>query len=233
MRKITIAIDGPAASGKSTVAQILAAERDYVYFDTGVMYRAVTWAALERGIAIEDEMAVADLALRLRIDVLAPTLDDGRQYTVLADGEDITWAIRSEAVDRNVSPVSAYRGVRQALTIQQRRIGSAGGVVMVGRDIGTVVLPEAEVKIYLDASVEERANRRHKEILGRGQASEYERVLADLKRRDAIDSSRQEAPLCVAEGATVIDSSDMGIDEVAAEIRRIVKQRLSPNCEEC
>ena len=233
MRRITIAIDGPAASGKSTVAQILAAERDYVYFDTGVMYRAVTWAALERGIAIEDEMAIADLALRLRIDVLAPTLDDGRQYTVLADGEDITWAIRSEAVDRNVSPVSAYRGVRQALTIQQRRIGSAGGVVMVGRDIGTVVLPEAEVKIYLDASVEERANRRHKEILGRGQASEYERVLADLKRRDAIDSSRQEAPLCVAEGATVIDSSDMGIDEVAAEIRRIVKQRLSPNCEEC
>ncbi|OGO06968.1 MAG: cytidylate kinase [Chloroflexi bacterium RBG_13_56_8] len=218
MAKITITIDGPASSGKSTVAGILADKLKYLYFDTGVMYRAVTWAALDRGIPIEDEEAVTRLAESLRIDVSRPTAEDGRQYTVLADGEDVTWEIRSPEVNESVSPVSAYKGVRAALTRQQRRIAAGGGVVMVGRDIGTVVLPEAEVKIYLDATVEERARRRHLEVLGRGQPSDYAEVLANLRRRDHIDSTRAEAPLAIAKDAIVIDSTHMSVEEVVAQI---------------
>jgi len=146
-----IAIDGPAASGKSTIGELLAEQLHYVYFDTGVMYRAVTWAALQRGIDLADEKAVTDLAERIHIEVTQPTVADGRQYTVYADGEDITWQIRRPEVDHGVSPVSAYPGVRAALTAQQRRIGQAGRIVMVGRDIGTVVMPDADLKIYLDA----------------------------------------------------------------------------------
>ncbi|MDY7075370.1 MAG: (d)CMP kinase, partial [Chloroflexota bacterium] len=140
MRPSTIAIDGPAASGKSTIGELLARQLGYLYFDTGVMYRAVTWAALARDISIEDEAAVTVLAERLDIDVIPPTVNDGRQYTVLADGVDITWAIRTPEVDVNVSPVSTYSGVRRALVAQQRRVAAEGRVVMVGRDIGTVVL---------------------------------------------------------------------------------------------
>ncbi|MEA3407176.1 MAG: (d)CMP kinase [Chloroflexota bacterium] len=224
MGKITIAIDGPAAAGKSTIGSLLAQRLGYLYFDTGVMYRAVTWAALDRGIPIEDEMAVTRLAWTLRIEVVPPTEDDGRQYTVLADGRDITWAIRTPEVNRYVSPVSAYPGVRMALTQQQRRIGASGGVVMVGRDIGTVVLPQAQVKIYLDATVEERARRRHLEVLERGEASDYEEVLEDLRRRDRIDSTREQAPLRVAEDAVVVDSTDKCIEEVVARVEAVVRQ---------
>jgi cytidylate kinase len=134
-----IAIDGTAASGKSTLAQRLADALGYLYFDTGVMYRAVTLAALHAGIEIEKEEEVTDLARNIEIDVLTPTLDDGRVYTVLINGEDVTWQIRSLEVDANVSQVSMYRGVRQAMTYRQREIGLRGNVVMVGRDIGTVV----------------------------------------------------------------------------------------------
>jgi len=157
VKPLSIAIDGPAASGKSTVGGILAARLGYLYFDTGVMYRAVTWAALNRGIAIDDEPAVTRLAEEIAIEMLPPTEDDGRQFTVRVDGTDITWDIRSAEVNRYVSPVSAYVGVRKALLHKQREIGAAGKVIMVGRDIGTVVLPEADVKIYLDATLEERA----------------------------------------------------------------------------
>ena len=225
--KITIAIDGPAASGKSTIGGALAERLGYLYFDTGVMYRAVTLAALEQGVPIEDEAAVTRLAEALLIEVLRPTADDGRQYTVLADGVDITWAIRSDAVNRHVSPVSAYAGVREALTRQQRRIGGAGGVVMVGRDIGTVVLPSAEVKIYLDASPEERARRRHQENLQHGQPSDYAQVLADLQRRDRIDSTRASAPLRAAEDAVCIDSTRMTIGEVVARAEALVREALA------
>ena len=157
MTPTIIAIDGPAASGKSTIAAALAHKLSYLYFDTGVMYRTATWAALDRGLAISDEAAVTKLTESLQIDVKPPSVNDGRQYDVLCDGVDVTWAIRSPEVDAHVSPVSAYPGVRSALTAQQRRIGLRGNVVMVGRDIGTVVLPEAPLKIYLDASAEERA----------------------------------------------------------------------------
>lgn len=227
MDEITIAIDGPAASGKSTVGALLAQELGYLYFDTGVMYRAVTWAALDRGISIEDEMAVTRLAQTLRIEVVPPTEDDGRQYTVRADRRDITWDIRAPEVNRHVSPVSAYPGVRAALTQQQRRIGASGSVVMVGRDIGTVVLPQARIKIYLDATVEERARRRHLEILERGEPSDYEEVLEDLKRRDRIDSTREQAPLRAAEDAVVVDSTDKRVEEVVARIKALVCEAVT------
>ncbi len=191
------------------------------------MYRAVTWVALQRGIPIEDESAITALAESLYIVVLRPTVADGRQYTVLADGTDVTWRLREPEVDRYVSPVSAYRGVRAALTAQQRHIGESGGVVMVGRDIGSVVLPNAEVKIYLDASVEERARRRHREAVERGQQVIYDRVLEDLRRRDRIDSTRSEAPLCVPERAVMLDSTHLTIEQVVAAIEDVVQPALA------
>jgi cytidylate kinase len=221
----TIAIDGPAASGKSTVGELLARRLGYLYFDTGVMYRAVTWAALDRGIPIEDETAVTALAGELRIDVTPPTADDGRQYTVLADGTDITWEIRTPEVNAAVSPVSAYAGVRREMVRQQRRVAAGGGVVMVGRDIGTVVLPDADLKIYLDASVEERARRRWKQDRARGEESDYEAVLASMRRRDEIDSGRDISPLRVAEDAVVLDSTHLSIAQVAAAMERLIEER--------
>ncbi|MDY6874669.1 MAG: (d)CMP kinase [Chloroflexota bacterium] len=223
MKPSTIAIDGPAASGKSTIAELLAQRLGYLYFDTGVMYRAVTWAALSRSILIEDEPAVTSLAERLDIDVTPPTADDGRQYTVLADGVDVTWAIRTPEVDANVSPVSAYPGVRRALVAQQRRVAAGRQVVMVGRDIGTVVLPNADLKLYLDASVEERARRRWLEVRERGEEAECEVVLASMRRRDEIDSHRAASPLRVADGAIVVDTTDLGVEEVLAEVERLVE----------
>jgi len=222
-RPSTIAIDGPAASGKSTIGCLLAEHLGYLYFDTGVMYRAVTWAAMARGVAIEDEPAVTALAETLRIDVVRPTVEDGRQYTVLADAEDVTWKIRDATVDVGVSPVSAYAGVRAALTDQQRRIGQQGRIVMVGRDIGTVVLPEADLKIFLDATVEERAGRRYREILARGEAASFEAVLRSVKRRDEIDSSRALAPLQAAQDAAVIDTTTMDVDQVLERVLALVE----------
>ena len=217
-----IAIDGPAASGKSTIGELLAEQLCYVYFDTGVMYRAVTWAALQRGIDLADEKAVTALAENIHIEVTQPTVADGRQYTVYADGEDITWQIRRPEVDHGVSPVSAYPGVRAALTAQQRRIGQAGRIVMVGRDIGTVVMPDADLKIYLDASVEERARRRYREIRARGEPADYDHILRDMRRRDRIDSERETAPLRPAEDAVIVDTTAMAVPEVLAEVKRWV-----------
>jgi cytidylate kinase len=210
----TIAIDGPAASGKSTIGELLAKRLGYLYFDTGAMYRAVTWAALQQGIAIEDEATVTTLAQHMKIDIVRPTEDDGRQYTVLADGTDITWEIRRADIDHGVSPVSAYAGVRAALTAQQHRIGDKGRVVMVGRDIGTVVLPQAELKIYLEATPEERARRRFREIEARGEDANYEQILDAMRRRDRIDSGRTLAPLRPADDAVVIDTTGLSIEQV-------------------
>ena len=224
-----IAIDGPAASGKSTIGQRLAERLGYLYFDTGVLYRAVTWAALQRSVPIEDGQAVTRLAESLRLDVIRPTVADGRQYTVLVDGEDATWAIRSPQVDANVSPVAAYPGVRAALIAQQRRIGAAGRVVMVGRDIGTVVMPDADLKIYLDATVEERARRRYREILARGDQADYGTVLQGMQRRDRIDSTRAAAPLRAADDAVVLDTTFMGIEDVVRAIEALIADRAATN----
>lgn len=228
MKVSTIAIDGPAASGKSTVGELLARRLGYLYFDTGVMYRAVTWAALDRDIPVEDEAAVTALAEALQIDVTPPTADDGRQYTVLADGVDITWEIRTPAVNAAVSPVSAYAGVRREMVHQQRRVAGCGQVVMVGRDIGTVVLPDADIKVYLDASVEERARRRWQEELARGDESDYETVLAAMRRRDEIDSSRDVSPLRAAEDAVVLDSTALSIEEVTDVVGRLIEEQGWP-----
>jgi len=227
-RASTIAIDGPAASGKSTIGELLSRRMGYLYFDTGVMYRAVTWAALSRGVPIADEAAVTALAERLLIDVTPPTADDGRQYTVLADGVDVTWDIRTPGVDANVSPVSAYPGVRRALVAQQRRVAAAGSVVMVGRDIGTVVLPGADLKLYLDAGVEERARRRWVEVRARGEEADYDAVLAAMRRRDRIDSRRAVSPLRVADDAFVVDTTDLAVEEVLAEVERLIEDRACP-----
>jgi cytidylate kinase len=218
----TIAIDGPAASGKSTIGGLLADRLGYVYLDTGVMYRAVTWAAIVRGIAIEDEARVSVLAEQLKIDVLRPTVDDGRQYSILADGQDITWEIRRPEVNQGVSPVSTYPRVRAALTAQQRRIGRRGRIVMVGRDIGTVVLPDADLKIYLDATVEERAGRRHRELLARGEAADLSAVLQSVRRRDEIDSNRTLAPLRAAEDAVIVDTTTLDVDQVLERVLALV-----------
>lgn len=214
MRAKMIAIDGPAASGKSTLAKNLASALGYLYFDTGVMYRAVTLAALKSDTPVEDEVAVTAIANVLDLDVQPPRTDDGRQCDVLMDGEDVTWEIRSPAVDENVSQVSMYPGVREAMTRRQREIGLRGSVVMVGRDIGTVVLPEAELKIYLDASVEARANRRYEESLGRGNSVNVDVILEGMRERDRLDSTRTLAPLRPAEDAVILDSTKMSIDDV-------------------
>jgi cytidylate kinase len=222
-RPSLIAIDGAAASGKSTVGCILARRLDYLYFDTGVMYRAVTWIALQRGIPIDDETAVTALAESLVIEVAPPVQADGHQYTVYANGQDVTWAIRQPAVDSAVSPVSAYPGVRRALTEQQRRIAANGHVVMVGRDIGTVVLPAADLKLYIQASVEERARRRYRECRARGEDVTYQEVLASMRRRDQIDSQRAYAPLRPAEDAIIIDTNELNIEEVLDRIEPLLE----------
>lgn len=223
MHPSTITIDGPAASGKSTIGELLARHLGYLYFDTGAMYRAVTWVALARGVPVEDEAAITQLARHLHIDVRPPTRDDGRQYTVLADGEDVTWAIRTPEVDARVSVVSAYPGVREAMVEQQRRIARGGRVVMVGRDIGSVVLPNADLKLYLDATLEERARRRWRELRARGEAAEYEDVLAMMRQRDEIDSHRAISPLRVPEGAAVIDTTGLTVQDVLTAVLRYVE----------
>jgi cytidylate kinase len=217
----SIAIDGPAASGKSTVAEILANELNYMFFDTGVMYRAVTLAALNEISDLDKMDEVVALAESIEIDVRKPSKSDGRKYDVWVDGEDITWKIRQPAVDANVSKVSAYAGVRTAMTILQRRIGLKGNVVMVGRDIGTVVLPEADLKIYLDASAEERAKRRHAEMESRGEQADYEKILASMIKRDKIDSTRDVAPLKAAEDAIVVNSDQLSVEEVVTKIKSL------------
>jgi cytidylate kinase len=209
-----IAIDGPAASGKSTLGHALAQALGYLYFDTGVMYRAVTWLALRRGMEIGDEAAITTLAQQAQIDVRPPSVQDGRAYDVIVDGQDITWDIRRPEVDGNVSPVSAYAGVRKALSAQQRRIGTRGKVVMVGRDIGTVILPKADLKIYLDASVEERARRRHEELHQRGESANYDLILQAMRKRDQIDSHRKVAPLRPADDAHILCSDGLDANQV-------------------
>jgi cytidylate kinase len=178
------------------------------------MYRAVTWLALERSIDVRDEAAVTALAEEAQIDIAPASKSDGRAGDVIVDGQDITWEIRRRKVDSNVSIVSAYRGVRSALSQQQRRIGQRGNVVMVGRDIGTVVLPEADLKIYLDASAEQRARRRYDEIAARGAQPDYNEILAKVIERDRIDSTRDVAPLKAAQDAVVLDSDNLTADEV-------------------
>jgi len=216
-----IAIDGPAASGKSTLGFRLAQALGYLFFDTGVMYRAVTWAALQRKVDPKDEAAVAALAERSVIDVRPPSAADGRACDVLVDGQDATWEVRAPEVEASVSVVAAYAGVRRALSAQQRRIGMRGRVVMVGRDIGTVVLPEADLKIYLDASPQVRAKRRYDEVINRGEPADYDAILANVLERDRIDSTRAVAPLTAAEDAVHVDSDSLDAGQVFLKVKAL------------
>ena len=218
-----IALDGPASSGKSTVGSLLAGRLNYLFFDSGVMYRAVTLVALVRRISISDEAAVSRLAESLKIDVFPPLFNDGRQCTVVADGDDVTWSLRAPEVDANVSQVSAYPKVREVLTAQMRAIAKRGRVVMVGRDIGTVVLPDADLKIYLDASPEERARRRHAELEERGSKKPYDEILASIRERDQFDSSREHAPLKAAPDAKVMDTTGLSVGQVVSILLGLVK----------
>ena len=220
-----IAIDGPASSGKSTVAKLVAERLGYLFFDTGVMYRAATLAAFLHSIPVEDENLVSDLARRSQIDVRPASIPDGRPYDVWLDESDVTWDIRSPQVDANVSLVSSYGGVREALTRRQREIGLRQPVVMVGRDIGTVVLPEADCKIYLDASVEERARRRCEERRQRGENADYSRILEAMRARDRFDSTRDLAPLKAADDAILLDTTQLTIDQVVDAVIRLADNR--------
>jgi cytidylate kinase len=218
-----IAIDGPAASGKSTLGLRLANALGYLFFDTGVMYRAVTWLALDHDMNLRDEAAISALAEKTQIDVVPASRSDGRTCDVLVAGRDITWETRLPNVEANVSAISAYRGVREALSGQQRRIGKRGRVVMVGRDIGTVILPDADLKIYLDATAEERAQRRYEEIIARGGTADHQDILAKVIERDRIDSTRAVAPLKSAEDAVVIHTDHLTADEVFEQALALCK----------
>jgi len=218
-----IAIDGPAASGKSTVGRLLADALGYLFLDTGCMYRAVTLAALTRGIDVTDEDGISLLARQVDIEVRPFSGEtDGRMYTVLLDGEDVTWELRSPPVDAYVSQVSSYHGVREEMVRRQRAYGRQGRVVMVGRDIGTVVLPDAPVKLYVTASAEERAYRRWEDRRKQGHEQNLESILADVIRRDAIDSHRKHAPLRPAEDAIVLDTTNLTPQEIVAMILSLI-----------
>ncbi len=231
-----VTIDGPAASGKSSVGYEAARRLDFLFFDTGILYRAVTWAVLQQGISVADSEAVGQVAEQTSIDITAPTRDhrDGRQVTVAIGDNDITWAVRTPHVDQNVSIVAANRLVRQALGEQQRSIGlrhgsGAGGksgIVMVGRDIGTIVLPEAPLKIYLDAPVDERARRRQQELAARGKETDIARVLADMQQRDEVDSERAIAPLRPADDAHQIQTLGLSIPQVVDKIIALAQTHL-------
>ena len=215
-RPACIAIDGPAGSGKSTIGELLSKRLGYLYIDTGAMYRAVAWLALQEGVDINNGPTLAWLAQRADIVISHPRIDDGRQYTVIVDGRDITWDIRSAPVTRTVSIVSAHPEVRAVLIAQQRAMAWQNGeVVMVGRDIGAVVLPDAELKIYLTASLIERARRRYAELEQRQDAASsslpsLEEVIKDIARRDEIDHDNSRP----APDAIVITTDNLSIPQV-------------------
>lgn len=216
--RFAIAIDGPVAAGKSTVAGLVAERLDAVVFDTGILYRAVTLAAVQDGIDAGDEEALEAVAADLDVKILPPSVDDGRLADVIFRGRDVTWKLRSPEVDRILSPIAALPGVRRALLEPQRRIGKSGRVVIVGRDIGTVVMPDADLKVFLEASPAERARRRHEEMVGKIPGLTYDEVLEALRRRDRIDSGRELAPLAAAEDAFVISTDDLPATAVADRI---------------
>jgi cytidylate kinase len=209
-----ITIDGPAGAGKSTVGELLASRLGYLYFDTGTMYRALTWAALRRGVDPTDAAATAALARALDIQVLPPTAGDGRQYTVLVDGHDVTWDLRRPEVERHVSRAASYPEVREIMRARQRAIGLRGCVVMVGRDIGNIVMPDAPLKIYLEASLQERARRRAAELRDRGRDVSPAEVQAEVARRDALDQH----VMAPAADAVMIHSDGLSPEDVVEAI---------------
>ena len=207
----TIAIDGPAGSGKSTVGKALAARIGFRFLDTGLMYRAATWYAIQSGIDVNDSHAVTMAVSRTEYSVA--TGDDGDNLIAL-NGKDITRFLHSIEVDASASAVSAIGGVREILVAEQRRIGGEGEIVMVGRDIGTVVLPGSPLKIYLTASARERAIRRHRDFVAEGTEVDLEDILRSIEQRDHLDSSRENSPLKPADDARVVDTDELSLEQV-------------------
>ncbi|NCD08026.1 MAG: (d)CMP kinase [Negativicutes bacterium] len=217
-KKLVIAIDGPAGAGKSTIAKMVAEKLCYIYIDTGAMYRAVTYKFLQSGLPFDEE-----LAGKLAEDINICFKPEDGLNRVFVDGEEVTEEIRSQAVTTNVSKVSAVAAVRTAMVGQQRKMGKKGGVVLDGRDIGTVVFPDANVKIFLTADVEERVNRRYKELLGKNQTVDEQKLRDEIIARDKYDSEREISPLRCAEDAFFLDTSEMDIPEVVNKILEICK----------
>ena len=215
MKPQLIAIDGPVAVGKSSVGSLLAKRLGYVFFDTGMMYRAFTWKVLKLGIPIEDEQKLCQLANTTKFDFVPL---QGWRLSPIIDDKDVSSELLCPEVEAHVSLASKIAGVRQTLILEQRKLAQRGKVVMAGRDIGTVVLPWAELKIFLTASTEERARRRHKELLKRGENSSLEIVLADLKKRDEMDIHRTISPLKSAEDAIIIDTENFTLEQVVDKI---------------
>jgi cytidylate kinase len=218
-RRVVVAIDGPSGAGKSTIAKRLAARLGFTYIDTGAMYRAVALWAARQGVDLADMHRAEQLALAANIE-LAP----GR---IVLNGEDITEAIRTPEMSNGASKISAISGVRRAMVAKQRQIGEQTSVVMEGRDIGTVVFPQADVKIFLDANPAERVRRRHAELAAKGQTISEEQLAAEMRERDLRDSTRADAPLAQAPDAVYFDSSGMGIDEVEEAMLKIVRARVT------
>jgi cytidylate kinase len=225
LKKLVVTIDGPAASGKSTTARTVARRLGYKYLDTGAMYRAMGLKALRTEVDVKDEAAMARVARETEIDV--ETLAGGTR--VILDGSDVTDQLRSPEVSAAASAVAALGPVRERMVEIQRRIGADGGIVAEGRDIGSVVFPEAEVKIYLDADLRTRAIRRKKELNGQGTRVALERVERDIRSRDKSDSNRQHSPLVVPEGAAIIDTTDLTIEEQIEDVLKEVRARMQGN----
>ena len=221
----TVAIDGPAGAGKSTIGALVAERLGYTFLDTGAMYRAVALAALRRGIDPDDGPRLTELARQLRIAIGPPTVRDGRAYTVLLDGADVTWDIRSPEVDRIVSQAARVPFVRDVMVEQQRGIADRGRIVMVGRDIGTVVLPNAERKVFLTASAAERARRREEELAARGEKRTRQDLLAEILRRDELDSKRTVAPLRAADDAIVVETDGLSVREALDRVLQVIERR--------
>ncbi len=218
----TVAIDGPVAAGKNAVGSLLAKRLGYRFVDTGAMYRALTWHALKLGVDLRDGEALSKLAVDTDIDLVS-SVGSCDSCAVVINGRDVSSEIRGEEVERGVSLVAMVGGVRRQLVATQRQMARKDEVVMIGRDIGTVVLPDADLKVYLSASARERARRRHLELLQRGRQVAFERVLADLERRDRLDSGRALSPLQPAPDARIVDTDGLDVEQVVGEILRIIE----------
>lgn len=221
-KKIAIAIDGPAGAGKSSISKVVANELGYLYIDTGAMYRGVTWAVLDSHVDVNDQKEVEALLPSLDL-TLEPTASACK---VFVKGQDVTNLIRQQQINENVSTIASYKGVREYLVERQQAMASIGGVILDGRDIGSVVLPDAELKIYLTASVDARAKRRWLEVQGTSNEQPLEDIKKNVESRDEMDKNRDESPLVCVEDAIIVDSSNMTFDETVEHILHLVQERI-------